>query len=247
MLAALSITTAVATAGAGLASFLAPCTLPLIPAYLGAVSGVAAEDLAGPGPAPASLRARLLVGSLLYVGGFTVVFVLLGLGIGGIGFQLTQARRPVEIVGGTLMIVFGLALTGVLRIRFLERTLRVDVTGMAARRGTRAAFPIGMLFGLGWTPCVGPYLGSALTLAAIGGTAWQGGILLALYSLGLGLPFILVALLYGSVPGLPRRLSRAAPVAARIGGAITAAFGVLIATGLYVHLTSWLALHSTPS
>ena len=247
MLAAISLTTAVATLGAGLASFLAPCTLPLIPAYLGAVSGVAAQDLVEPGAPVASLRVRLLTGSLLYVAGFTIVFVLLGLGAGGIGFELTQARRPLEIIGGTLMIVFGLALTGVLRIPLLERTLRADISGFAARRGTRAALPIGMLFGLGWTPCVGPYLGSALTLAAIGGTSLQGAVLLGLYSLGLGLPFVVVALLYGSVPGLPQKLSRMAPVAAAIGGTITAVFGVLIATGLYVHLTSWLASVSTPS
>jgi cytochrome c-type biogenesis protein len=248
MLAALSLTTAVATLGAGLASFLAPCTLPLIPAYLGAVSGVAAEDLAPQRiHSAAPLRARLLGGSVLYVAGFTIVFVLLGLGAGGIGFELTQARRPLEIGGGIAMVVFGLALTGLFRIPLLERTVRIDISGLAARRGTRAALPIGMLFGLGWTPCVGPYLGSALTLAAIGGTAWQGAVLLGLYSLGLGLPFIVVALLYGSVPGLPQRLSRLAPVAALVGGVLTATFGLLIATGAYTHLTSWLAQFSTPS
>jgi cytochrome c-type biogenesis protein len=247
MLAGISATTAAATVGAGLASFLAPCTLPLIPAYLAAVSGVAAEDLAGGDAGAHSLRARLLTGSVLYVLGFTAVFILLGLGAGGIGYQLHQIERPVEIVGGLLMVVFGLALTGLLRIRVLERTVRFDISGFAARRGTRAALPIGMLFGLGWTPCVGPYLGSALTLATISGTAVQGALLLGLYSLGLGLPFIVVALLYGSLPGIPRRLSRLAPIVARIGGALTAIFGVLVATGWYHNLTSWLVQFSTPS
>jgi len=248
LLADISIATVIATAGAGLASFLAPCTLPLLPAYLSAISGVGVEEMASPSTAgrPA-MRRRLLTGSVLYVAGFTIVFVLFGLGIGGIAFQLHQFRRPVEIIGGVLMILFGLAIAGALRIGLLERTLRVDVQGLMRRTGSRSAFLIGMLFAVGWTPCVGPYLGSALTLATISGTALQGALLLGIYSLGLGLPFIVSALLLGSLPQLPRRLTRLVPVATRIGGGITVGLGVLVATGAYTHLTSILASISTPT
>ncbi|MGI8848530.1 MAG: cytochrome c biogenesis CcdA family protein [Candidatus Dormibacteria bacterium] len=248
VLASISVATVVATAGAGLVSFLSPCSLPLLPAYLAAISGVSAEELSDrEAPRRSGFRRRLLVGSTLYVAGFTIVFVLFGLSAGGISFQLHQLRRPVEIIGGVLMVVLGLALLGVLRIGVLERTVRIDLQGALQRRGTRSAFFIGMLFAVGWTPCVGPYLGSALTLATISGTALQGGLLLAIYSLGLGLPFIVSALLVGSLPNLPRRLNRIVPVATRVGGGVTVALGVLVATGAYTHLTSFLASISTPA
>lgn len=244
VLADITIPSLVATFAAGLLSFLSPCTAPLLPAYLAAVSGVSAADLHQLG---GGFRGRLIRGSVLYVLGFTTVFVLVGLGAGGIALQLHQARRPLEIAGGVLMVAFGLAIAGLLRVGWLERDLHINIPDRLRRGGPRAAFPIGMLFALGWTPCVGPYLATAFGLAALAGHALEGAALLAVYSLGLGLPFIIVAFTWASLPALPARVTRLAPVMARVGGGLTVALGVLVATGWYNHLTSWLASISTPA
>jgi cytochrome c-type biogenesis protein len=242
----LSIATVLATFVAGLGSFLAPCTVPLLPAYLACVSGVSAAELSN--PERHSFRLRLLAGSLLYVAGFTVVFVLLGLSAGGIARVANGAvsGRVVEIVGGVAVILFGLAIIGVVRVGLLERTQGIQLPERLRRRGVFGAFLVGVVFGLGWTPCVGPYLAAALTLAALSSHALPGALLLV-YSLGLGLPFIAVALLWASLPELPRRLNRFARPLTLAGGVITVVLGVLLATGAYTHLTSYLAQLSTPT
>ncbi len=243
----ISIATVLATFVAGLGSFLAPCTVPLLPAYLTCVSGVGAAELSNPDRH--SFRPRLLMGSLLYVAGFTVVFVLLGLSAGGIARVANGAvsGRIVEIVGGIAVIVFGLAIIGVVRIGLLERSAGFQLPERLRRRGVLGAFLVGVVFGLGWTPCVGPYLAAALTLAALSAHAAAGALLLVVYSLGLGLPFVAVALVWASLPDLPRRLTRFARPLTLAGGVVTVALGVLLATGAYTHLTSYLAQLSTPS
>jgi cytochrome c-type biogenesis protein len=240
----LSIATVLATFVAGLGSFLAPCTVPLLPAYLACVSGVSAAELSNPDRH--GFRLRLLAGSLLYVAGFTVVFVLLGLTAGGIARVANGAvsGRVVEIVSGVAVILFGLAIIGV---GILERTQGFQLPERLRRRGVLGAFLVGVVFGLGWTPCVGPYLAAALTLAALSSHALTGALLLIVYSLGLGLPFIAVALLWASLPELPRRLNRFVRPLTLAGGVITVALGVLLATGAYTHLTSYLAQLSTPT
>jgi cytochrome c-type biogenesis protein len=243
----LSIATVLATFVAGLGSFLAPCTVPLLPAYLACVSGVSAAELSNPDRH--SFRLRLLAGSLLYVAGFTVVFVLLGLTAGGIARVANGAvsGRVVEIVGGVAVILFGLAIIGVVRVGILERTQGFQLPERLRRRGVLGAFLVGVVFGLGWTPCVGPYLAAALTLAALSSHALTGALLLVVYSLGLGLPFIAVALLWASLPELPRRINRFVRPLTLAGGVITVVLGVLLATGAYTHLTSYLAQLSTPT
>ena len=241
--------TLVATFIAGLLSFVAPCTVPLLPAYLACVSGVSAANLNDP-EQRGDFRGRLLLGSMLYVLGFTVVFVLGGIGAGHIGSGLRNASRGLEIGGGVLLVGFGLLLSGVLGrvagLRWMQRQRRFQLPGWLARRGVLAAVPIGVVFGLAWTPCVGPYLGSALALAALSGHALSGAALLASYSLGLGIPFVAMALLWASLPELPRRLNRLSGPLTRIGGAMTAVLGTLVATGAYTHLTSWLVQFSVP-
>jgi cytochrome c-type biogenesis protein len=192
-----------ATFVAGLASFVAPCTVPLLPAYLAAVSGAGAADLVDT-EHRRSFRLRLLVGSLLYVAGFTLVFVILGLSAGSLS-RITSgpgSGRLVEILGGLLVVLFGLAIIGVVRVGALERVYSLRLPQRLQRRGVAGAFLVGAVFGLGWTPCVGPYLGAALTLAAVSGHAAAGAVLLVSYSIGLGMPFVIVALLFASLPQL---------------------------------------------
>ena len=251
-----SLAAVAATFVAGLASFLSPCTVPLLPAYLATVSGAGLADLAAAASSETSgataaqragFRGRLLLGSLLYVAGFTAVFIALGLTAGSIG-RLAQGTtaRALEIAGGVLVFLFGLLIVGAVRWAPLERVYAVRLPQRIQRGGVAGAFLVGVAFGIGWTPCVGPFLAAALTLAAVSSHAAAGALLLGVYSIGLGMPFIIVALLWASLPQLPRRLSRLARPATLAGGVITAALGILLATGAYTHLTSYLAQLSTP-
>jgi cytochrome c-type biogenesis protein len=144
------------------------------------------------------------------------------------------------------MVVFGLALAGVLRAGWLERGRRLELPDRLRGAGLWSALPLGAVFAIGWTPCVGPYLASALTLAAVSSHAGAGAVLLAAYALGLGLPFVLAALLYASLPDMGRRMARFAVPAARAGGVLVAALGVLLLSGQYSRLTSLLASLSVP-
>jgi cytochrome c-type biogenesis protein len=240
-----SLPTLIATFIAGLGSFLNPCSLPLLPAYLSYAGGISASDLADP-VRRERLRGRLVGGTLLFVAGFATIFVLLGIGAGGLGRQVRQAQRPVEIAGGAAMVVLGLALTGVLRLDWLERGRRLELPARLRGAGVWSALPLGAVFAIGWTPCVGPYLASALTLAAVSSHVGAGALLLAAYALGLGLPFVIAALLYASLPDLGRRMTRYAVPAARLGGILVAALGVLLLSGQYSRLTSLLASLSVP-
>ncbi|HEX3605387.1 MAG TPA: cytochrome c biogenesis CcdA family protein [Candidatus Dormibacteraeota bacterium] len=237
--------TLIATFVAGLGSFLNPCSLPLLPAYLSYAGGVSAADLADPQRRERH-RGRLVGGTLLFVAGFSTVFVLLGIGAGGLGRQVRAVERPVEIAGGAAMVLLGLALAGVLRAGVLERGRRLELPARLRGAGLWSAYPFGAVFAIGWTPCVGPYLASALTLAAVSTHVGSGAVLLAAYALGLGLPFVIAALVYASLPDMGRRLSRFAVPAARIGGLLVAALGVLLLSGQYSRLTSLLASLSVP-
>lgn len=232
--------TLAATFAAGLVSFLAPCTLPLVPAYLAYAGGLAGSDANDPG-AREKVHGRLLAGTLLFILGFGTVFVLLGVAAGGIGHAVHSIGPAVQLAGGLLMILFGLVLAGLLRIPGLERTLQMVPPARLRSLGLWAALPFGAVFGIGWTPCVGPFLGSALALVALTGHAVTGAILLAGYALGLGLPFVVVALAWASFPGLTRGLARFGAVSSRVGGLVIAALGVAVATGFYTRLTSVLA------
>ena len=242
----ISIAALVATFVAGLASFLAPCSVPLLPAYLSAVSGAAAADLAVDGRR-GDFRGRLVAGSVLYVLGFTTVFVLLGVGAAGIGQSVRTVERAVEIVGGVLLIVFGLIIAGALHLPVFERVRGITLPDRLRGHGVAGAYLVGVVFGIGWTPCVGPYLGTALVLAANSAHVASGALLLATYAIGLGLPFVIIALLWASLPTLPQRVRALSGPMTRVGGVLTVALGVLLLSGWYSHLTSYLAQISTPS
>jgi cytochrome c-type biogenesis protein len=226
--------------GAGVASFVAPCTVPLLPAYVGVLSG------ANAGVAPGDQPRRLLVGSLAYVAGFTAVFVALGLAAGAIGRSVRDGGGAVQRVGGAVVLLLATlllveAVSG--RPGVLARLSGGDRGRgrLAKSRSAWAPFLLGIVFGTAFTPCVGPILGSVLVIAADAGGALKGGVLLAAYALGIGLPFVIAALLLASSPGLARRLTRWSRRVAIVGGVLLLLLGVALVTGEYARLTSFLA------
>lgn len=224
--------------GAGVASFLAPCVVPLVPAYLGIVATEAGPARGGDaGETAPSVRA-----TAVFVLGFAVVFALLGAAAGLVGGSLQGVQSAVQRVGGVLVIVMGLALLEVVRgpLASDHRLLKAA----PAVTGPVRPFVVGVVFGAAWTPCVGPLLGAALTVAAASGQALRGTLLLVAYAFGIGVPFLLASLGLASSAAARRRLQRVAPVVQRIGGALLVVLGVLLVTGTYGHLTSYLARFS---
>ncbi len=172
---------------AGVVSFLSPCVLPLVPGYISMLSGESIEELkAGAGP---GLMARIFRNSLAFVVGFSVVFIALGASATAVGNFLVARRTIFNIVAGIVIIIFGLHLTGLVKIPFLYREARLN-TG-APKRGLGGSFLLGFAFAFGWTPCIGPILTGILALAATRETVFQGMFLLGVYSAGLAIPFVL--------------------------------------------------------
>ena len=259
----MDLTIAVAL-GAGLLSFLSPCVLPLVPAYLGQLSAVAVVGRAE-GVASRWLAMRH---AIAFVAGFGAVFTLLGVTATYLAGPLVDYLPLLRQLGGILLIVLGLNLAGVLRIPALDRTWRpleagaagsvAAATGTVAlatpgaatearfadrlggrivgtRGGWLASFGLGAIFAIGWTPCIGVILGGILTLAATGASALQGAVLLVAYTLGLGIPFLVIAAAYDRAPGLLAPLLRRGQLVSLIGGLLVVAIGVAM-------LFDWLAL-----
>lgn len=221
---------------AGLVSFLSPCVLPLIPAYLSFMTGLTTAELAGERRA----STRVLVPALLFVLGFSLVFVGLGISATVLGQFLIEYRAIAEKVGGVLVMAFGILMLGIIRVPWLYGEARADMA--ASRRfGQAAALVMGMSFAAGWTPCVGPILGAILGLAAgQSGDIRHGALLLLLYSMGLGVPFLAVALLFERVRPLLGWLNRHSSIINRVAGAVLIIIGGLIATGRLALLAAWL-------
>ncbi len=193
---------------------------PLVPSYLAYVGG----------NATASQRTRVLY-SLLFILGFSLCFVILGASATWVGAMLRAWRYELIIVGGVVIIVFGLGMLGVLRIPFLMREARLQV---GDRSGTpHGALLLGFAFAIGWSPCIGPILATVLALASTSETVVQGMLLLAVYALGLGVPFLLAALAFDRFLGVSRVLRRHLLVVERIGGSVMIVMGVLMVTGYY--------------
>jgi len=224
------LTDVIALFGAGVASFLAPCIIPLVPAYLGIIVGEMGD---------AHDPRRAVPATLIFIAGFTTVFAGLGAIAGLLGSSLATFQDGVRVVGGALIIVMGFALLGIARGP-LARERRLipqlpNVTGFAR------PYVVGVAFGAGWSPCVGPLLAAALTIAARSGGVGRGTILLCAYSLGIGVPFLVAALGLASSPGLADRLRRIGPNLERVSGVFLIALGLLLVTNTYIHLTSYLA------
>jgi cytochrome c-type biogenesis protein len=224
------LTQAVALFGAGVASFLAPCLVPLLPAYLGIIAGEAVE---------ARDPARAVPATLLFILGFALVFAGLGAAAGLLGSALTDVQNGVQRVGGVVVVVMGLALLGVIRGPLArERRLFSSVSRIT---GPLRPLTVGIAFGAAWSPCVGPLLGAALTVAASSGDAGRGAVLLFAYAVGIGVPFLLASLGLASSPRLAGWLRRIGPRIERLAGGLLVILGVLLASGAYGHLTSYLA------
>lgn len=207
-------------------SFSSPCCLPLIPGYLSYVSALPVSELGRRDARTMTVRA-----ALLFVAGFTVVFTLLGVSLAFAGAVLLRKLPIIVRISGVAIVVMGLAMMGILRIPVLNRERRFDLSRVSA--GPRGAFLLGAAFAFGWTPCVGPVLATILTTATAAGTAAWGGVLLALYSLGLGLPFIALALGFQRARGSLDWLRRHGRGVERVGGAMMVAVGILFISGAW--------------
>jgi cytochrome c-type biogenesis protein len=217
---------------AGLVSFFSPCVVPLLPGYLSYATGLSGADL------ESGRRGRMLAGSLLFVLGFTFVFVALGTLSGALGEWLWAYTHQITLALGVFTILVGLAFIGV--APWLQRDVRVHRVPAV---GLAAAPLLGVLFGLGWTPCIGPTLTAVNTLAMHEGTAARGAVLSVAYSLGLGIPFLVAGLAYRRSLGAIRWVRRHQAWVTRLGGVMLVAVGLLLVTGLWDHwvdaLRSW--------
>lgn len=211
--------------GAGLLSFLSPCVLPLVPVYLASVCGPEILE-----PEADRRRLPIFFHSLSFVVGFSLVFTILGASVGLAGFVLGANIALSRTIAGGLLIAFGLFLLVALKIPWLNYERRL-APSLGTTAGYLRSLLIGAIFSLAWTPCVGPILGGILTLAWGSETAWQGAYLLATYSLGLGLPFLIIGVAFDSIRPLLRRIHRYSTWVYIVSGLLLIAIGILILTG----------------
>jgi cytochrome c-type biogenesis protein len=229
---------------AGVVSFFSPCVLPLLPGYLSYVTGLSAADIVAGGSC--GVRGRMVAGVGLFVLGFSVVYVILGGAFGAIGERLIEHQDAVTKVLGIVTILLGLVFAGV--VPWLQRDVRVHTVPAV---GIGAAPVLGVLFGLGWTPCIGPTLGAVLSLGgAFGPNPSRGALLAFVYCLGLGIPFLVAAMAFHRMSAAIAWVRRRQVWVMRLGGAMLVAVGVLVLTGVWdswvQHMQSWLPGFETP-
>lgn len=223
---------------AGVASFLSPCVLPVVPGYVGFVTGVTLDDVRS-GDAGA-VRRRAAVHSGLFILGFSLLFVALGASATALGSVLRRALPLIQQLGGAVVVLFGLYLLGVLRLPLLMQEKRVQLASKPA--GMLGSVVAGVAFGAGWTPCVGPVLASILLYAGMSGTVLHGAALLAAYALGLGIPFFVAAVAFNWFLGRTPLLRRWLLPIERVAGAVLVVAGALLFTGRLSVLAGLLSL-----
>ena len=219
---------------AGVISFLSPCVLPIVPPYLAYISGVTLNDLSTSG----AHRARATLPALFFVLGLSTVFLFLGFAASAIGTAFLQYQGTLNTIAGILVMGFGLHFLGIFRLKFLDREARLD----AGDRGGSAfgAYILGLAFAFGWTPCIGPQLGAILSLAASEGSVPRGTILLAVYAIGLGVPFLLVAAFLPRLTGVMGWMKRHMAQIERVMGLLLWTIGLLMLTGGFSAFSYWL-------
>ncbi len=214
---------------AGLASFLSPCVLPLVPAYISYLSGRAlAETTTG------KQRSKALMHGLAFVLGFSLVFILLGVATSALGGLLYSVREWLARIGGVIVVIFGIHMTGIVRIPFLEYDIRPDAE--IDSKGLLSSALMGVFFSAGWSPCVGPVLGAILTIALNGGSVAQGAVLLAAYSAGLAVPFLLAALSIDWVTVILQKYSRLSRIVEILMGITLIIVGAMLTLGVFSYI-----------
>lgn len=216
---------------AGLLSFLSPCVLPLVPSYLGFLTGMTLEEMS-------DRRRWAFWHALLFVVGFSLVFIALGVGATALGSTLRYHKETLARIGGVLIIIFGIYATGIFRIGAVERERRIQLDRKPL--GFLGSILVGMAFAAGWTPCLGPILGGILGLAGTTGDVTRGAALLAAYSLGLAVPFLIVALAVDRFRGWFSRFRRWLPWVQRASGLLLIIVGILLVTGAFTQMAGWL-------
>ncbi len=219
---------------AGILSFLSPCVLPLVPSYVSFITGISFEDLTGSTDRK-RIRNLTITSSLAFILGFSAVFISLGASSSAVGRLLFEYQDWIRIIGGILIIIFGLFIAGFLKLDFLMKDRKIHLSGRPA--GYAGTFIIGMTFAAGWTPCIGPILGSILLYASTKGSAVYGFKLLAVYSLGLAVPFFVSSLAINSFLSYSKKLQRYMRVIMIISGLLLIVFGIMLLTNRLRELT----------
>lgn len=223
---------------AGLISFLSPCVLPIVPPYLAYMSGVALSDISNKG------RPKVVTTALFFVLGLSTVFIFLGFSASAIGAVFFEYQSLLNTVAGLIIMLFGLHFLGILRLQFLSREARFEVTSYEGT--TFGSYVLGLAFAFGWTPCIGPQLGAILSLAASNGSVLKGTVLLSFYAIGLGIPFLIFAIFINKVDGLLKVIKEYLEVIERIMGLLLWTVGLLLLTGGFSSISFWL-LNTFPS
>jgi cytochrome c-type biogenesis protein len=222
---------------AGIISFLSPCILPVIPSYLAFITGISLEELSEQ-ESLRKVRKKVIANSLMFILGFSILFIILGASATFVGKFLYKNIRWFEIIGGVLVIVLGLHFAGIFRLKFLDREKKIHLKKKPL--GYLGTCLVGMAFGAGWTPCVGPILGAILAMAATTQDILQGIILLVFYSAGLGIPFLLSAIILHKFFEYFKKIRKYFKVISIVGGVLLIIVGILLITGYFSTLSSFI-------
>ena len=221
---------------AGIVSFLSPCVLPLVPGYISIVSGVSLDQLKSESENKSFMRAVVL-NSVMFVIGFSITFILLGAAATTVGEFLSAQKRLIGQLAGLLLIVFGVHMTGFIKINALYKDKRFNA--VQKPRGLLGALVLGFAFAFGWTPCIGPILASVIAIASTKDTVGQGVVLLAIYSMGLGIPFLLTSLAFNKFLAFYGRFKKHFHTMEVVSGVLVIMVGLLMLTGKITQLNSW--------
>jgi cytochrome c-type biogenesis protein len=223
---------------AGVISFVSPCVLPLVPSYITFITGLSFDELTASEQGP-RVRRLTLIHSLSFIFGFSLVFIALGATATAAGQFLRQHQDTLRVVGGVFITFFGVYLTGILPIPFLSRERKIHLSGKPL--GVLGSVLVGITFAAGWTPCIGPILASILLYASTAQTVGTGILLLSVYSLGLGVPFLIASLGMNSFLAASSRLRRSLRTIEVVSGAILIVFGIALVTNMFSSFVSFIA------